>query len=83
MTRGEVYGQNARDGIGVAQCANCSIVYEPAAWRPRQCDHCGLLWGESNHDPCLGEIPGVRTACCGHGDPSKRYGVPDGWVRTD
>lgn len=57
----------------VAQCVKCSLVYEAASWRLRHCDHCGLDWGESLHDPCLGELPGVAAACCGHGDESKRY----------
>lgn len=24
-------------------------------------------------DPCLGTLPGVAHACCGHGDPDKAY----------
>lgn len=24
-------------------------------------------------DPCLGELPGVRGACCGHGNDSIAY----------
>lgn len=26
-------------------------------------------------DPCLGELPGVLHACCGHGDPHMSYVV--------
>lgn len=36
----------------------------------RPCPHCGREWrtiGESEPDPCLGELPGVKHACCGHG----------------
>ena len=68
---------------GVGQCLKCSTVYEATGWRPRTCQHCGLEWGESLHDPCIGTIPDCRGACCGHGDPTKRYGVPEGWpIRT-
>lgn len=50
---------------------------EPTAstWFNRPCGHCGL-WGNSNDglpDPCLGVLPGVTNACCGHGDPSMAY----------
>ena len=79
VSRDAVYGYNARDGAGVAQCLKCSIVYEPGAWKPRSCALCGLAYGESLHDPCLGTIPNCVSACCGHGDPAKRYGVPDDW----
>lgn len=38
----------------------------------RPCAHC-----ESNdvkdHDVCLGTLPGVANACCGHGDRSRAY----------
>lgn len=29
-------------------------------------------------DPCLGLLPGVKGACCGHGDESKAYIVFEG-----
>jgi hypothetical protein len=79
VTRAEVYGYNARDGAGIVQCLRCSLVYEPTDWRPRECGYCGLAYGESLHDPCIGYIPGVFAACCGHGIPEKRYGVPPDW----
>ena len=44
-------------------------------WFNRPCGHCGLT-GNSNDglpDPCLGVLPGVTNACCGHGDPSSSY----------
>lgn len=59
----------------VAQCARCSQVYEATGWEPRVCGFCGLAFGESLHDPCLGTLDPPRQACCGHGDPSRRYGV--------
>lgn len=59
--------------VGVAQCQRCSAVYQTTALIPRVCAHCGLGYGASLHDPCLGELPGVLEACCGHGDPSAAY----------
>lgn len=38
-------------------CAKCQQEYKP-----------GL-----EPDPCLGELPGVEGACCGHGVRSKAY----------
>lgn len=31
------------------------------------CPTCHLERGRDRHDPCLGELPGVKYACCGHG----------------
>lgn len=33
-------------------------------------------------DPCLGELPGVRHACCGHGDPSQAYIVFENGIKV-
>ena len=33
----------------------------------RPCVHCGLLAAPDGPDPCLGLLPGVVSACCGHG----------------
>jgi hypothetical protein len=55
-----------------AQCIDCSQVYE-ATWSPRVCAHCGLGYGDSLHDPCLGYLEGVGSACCGHGVEARRY----------
>lgn len=57
----------------VAQCLDCSQVFEATGWEPRVCGHCGMAYGESLHDPCLGRIEGAVEACCGHGDDSRRY----------
>jgi hypothetical protein len=27
----------------------------------------------SNPDPCIGYLPGVYNACCGHGNPAEAY----------
>jgi hypothetical protein len=41
----------------------------------RACKKCGALYplGEGEVDPCLGILPGVDNACCGHGVRSKSY----------
>ena len=36
------------------------INYQP-------CPKCGQLPTDEGHDACLGELPGVKFACCGHG----------------
>lgn len=50
---------------------------EPTAetWFNRPCGHCGLYGNSSDGeaDPCLGVLPGVTNACCGHGNPREAY----------
>ena len=43
----------------------------------RPCIKCGSRkWsGDGEHDECLGFLPGVTNACCGHGDPEQAYVV--------
>ncbi len=40
---------------------------------PPRCAACGQLPTPEGHDACLGTLPGVWNACCGHGDPSEAY----------
>jgi len=43
-----------------------SFPYDPD--RPRPCPRCGKLPDQAGIDACLGGyIPGVVSACCGHG----------------
>ncbi len=42
-------------------------------WRSRACDHCGIPATHEGHDGCLRTLPGVRNACCGHGNVSDAY----------
>lgn len=44
----------------------------------RPCAHCGKLPTPEGHDACLGTIPGVVWACCGHGVAPGRVGYEDG-----
>jgi len=39
----------------------------------RPCGHCGLPNTSEGHDGCLGTLPNVMNACCGHGDESAAY----------
>lgn len=39
----------------------------------RPCGKCGEYRTKEGHDPCLGTLPGVVNACCGHGDESVSY----------
>lgn len=34
---------------------------------PRPCPKCGGSVGGDGCDPCIGKLPGVKFACCGHG----------------
>lgn len=33
-----------------------------------KCPQCGLARGADRTDPCMGMLPGVLFACCGHGN---------------
>jgi hypothetical protein len=45
--------------------------------QPGFCEQCGHHMGDGP-DVCLGLIPGVSHACCGHGDKTKAYAVLGG-----
>lgn len=50
-------------------------------WRGRPCGHCGQHATPEGHDACLGTLPGVTNACCGHGNDAEAYVQrPDGNV---
>lgn len=42
-------------------------------WRGRACGHCGEFSTAEDHDHCLGDLPGVINACCGHGEIAAAY----------
>lgn len=65
-----------------AQQRGHPVYWDGAAWRftddhtlapasgghERPCTHCGLIaQGHYGPDPCIGWLPGVDGACCGHG----------------
>ena len=49
---------------GAFYCAADATEVPPERERP--CRHCGLM-PINGRDACLGELPGVINACCGHG----------------
>ena len=52
-----------------------SDTKEPTAnnWQDRPCGRCGKHFTKEGHDACLGTLPGVMNACCGHGDIADTY----------
>ena len=48
---------------------------EPTAttWTTRDCGHCYKRNTPEGHDGCLGTLPGVANACCGHGAVEEAY----------
>lgn len=45
----------------------------PTAGNARLCGHCGKNDTKEGHDGCLGALPGLMNACCGHGVTSDAY----------
>jgi len=37
------------------------------------CGHCGLKRTPEGHDGCIGTLPNVMNACCGHGETEMAY----------
>lgn len=48
---------------------------EPTAstWQNRPCGRCNRFPTADGHDACLGTLPGVMNACCGHGQQKDAY----------
>ncbi len=42
-------------------------------YQRRPCARCKKPVTKEGHDPCLGTIPNVMNACCGHGDDTEGY----------
>jgi len=49
----------------------------------RPCKKCGAVFGLHDHDPCLGNLPGVENACCGHGVQEEAYIHFSNGIRLD
>lgn len=47
----------------------------------RVCKRCGKPPTKEGHDACLGTIPNVKYACCGHGVTNPYYENMDGYYR--
>lgn len=44
-----------------------------STWMNRPCGHCKLYNTSEDHDGCLGTLPDVINACCGHGLSNEAY----------
>ncbi len=42
-------------------------------WTDRPCGHCNKMNTKEGHDGCLGTLPFVMNACCGHGVVSAAF----------
>jgi len=53
------------------ECINNEWIYsdtkEATLNKTRNCKKCGKPETKNGHDDCLGKLPGVKNACCGHG----------------
>jgi len=45
----------------------------PTIGSSRACGHCGKMSTKEGHDGCLGTLPDVMNACCGHGVANDAY----------
>lgn len=45
----------------------------PTVGSSRPCGHCGKGKTKEGHDSCLGTLPDVVNACCGHGIEDAAY----------
>lgn len=45
----------------------------PASESEKECKHCGKKQSHFRADPCIGKLPGVKNACCGHGNRELSY----------
>lgn len=46
---------------------------EPTLDSTRRCGRCDQARTIDGHDACLGDLPGVMNACCGHGQERGAY----------
>lgn len=50
-----------------------SDTLSPSAGNERQCGFCDKKNTPEGHDGCLGTLPGIMNACCGHGSTNEAY----------
>lgn len=48
-------------------------INENGEYIERECARCGMESTVEGHDACLGTLPGVENACCGHGIEDEAY----------
>lgn len=62
-----------RDGAWQYEADGEVVANDP----DRSCGRCERPNTPEGHDACLGTLPGVRNACCGHGVTTKAYAQLD------
>lgn len=45
----------------------------PTVGNERDCGYCGRANSKEGHDGCLGTLPHITNACCGHGAVDEAY----------
>ena len=50
-------------------------------WWNGRCKSCFQQRTEQGHDPCIANLPGVKSACCGHGETLAYCAWEDGTVK--
>ena len=50
-----------------------SDTKEPVAGYNRPCGNCGQMRTPEGYDACIGTLPNVMNACCGHGEIKDAY----------
>ena len=58
----EVYFAEDPDGCWAPRNAKGQFI----SLKDLRCTECGKKSTKEGHDPCLGKLPGVINACCGH-----------------
>ena len=44
-----------------------------STYKNTPCGQCGKSYTSEGHDGCLGTLPGLMNACCGHGSIEETY----------
>ncbi len=50
-------------------------------WWNGRCKRCFIQRTAGGHDPCISNLPGVKAACCGHGETLAYCAWEDGVVK--
>jgi hypothetical protein len=79
-TRKDKFRQKITDLIGneLVTLEDLESLHDSAQWYVKskstcdiwhkRCITCGLRRTKEGHDPCIPNLPGVKAACCGHGN---------------
>lgn len=59
----------SRDGVYLYTDDDTPVSDNP----DRTCGHCSRPNTLEGHDGCLGTLPGLMNACCGHGETRRAY----------